>query len=210
MSKFWKVVLSVCLFIYPVFIFLTLVVFEKDMRVVSLGMMIIGVLALILNFKGGNKVTPLIMCGCALVFIITKSDIVIKFYPCWITAVFGWMFLSSLIHKDPIILKFAKLWDTSIPVHPGYDQISRYCITWNWIWVAFFTFQLVINFYLAMWGSSRAWAIYNGLVSYLLQGLMFVLQFSVNFFFNRNLDRKYIFDRKKAREELKAQKEASK
>lgn len=194
----------------PCLHFLTLVVFEKDMRVVSLGMMIIGVLALILNFKGGNKVTPLIMCGCALVFIITKSDIVIKFYPCWITAVFGWMFLSSLIHKDPIILKFAKLWDTSIPVHPGYDQISRYCITWNWIWVAFFTFQLVINFYLAMWGSSRAWAIYNGLVSYLLQGLMFVLQFSVNFFFNRNLDRKYNFDRKKAREELKAQKEASK
>lgn len=39
---------------------------------------------------------------------------------------------------------------------------------------------------------------------------MFVLQFSVNFFFNRNLDRKYNFDRKKAREELKAQKEASK
>ncbi len=64
MSKIWKVVLSVCLFIYPIFIFLTLLVFEKDMRVVSLGMMIIGVLALILNFKGGNKVTPYIL-SCA-------------------------------------------------------------------------------------------------------------------------------------------------
>ncbi|MBR2282117.1 MAG: hypothetical protein IJ863_05810 [Spirochaetales bacterium] len=210
MSKFWKVILSVCLLVYPVFIFLTLVVFEKDMRVVSLGMMIIGVLALILNFNGGNKVTPLIMCICALVFIITKSDIVIKFYPCWITAVFGWMFLSSLIHKDPIILKFAKLWDVSIPVHPGYGAIERYCITWNWIWVGFFVLQLVINLYLAVWGSSRTWAIYNGLVSYLLQGLMFILQFGVNFFFNRNLDRRFGFDRRKARSELKAQKEAAK
>lgn len=203
MGKFWKILLTVCLFIYPVFVFVTLVVLKKDMSIVSIGMLVIGVAALLFNSKTGNKITPIIMCAASLLFILTKSEIIIKFYPFWITGVFGWMFLASIIRKDPIIMHFAELWCPAIKVHPGRAEIQSYCLVWNWIWVAYFVVVEIVNLYLTFRGSTRAWAIYNGCVSYIAQGLMFVLQFTVNIFFNRSIDRKYCFNRKLENEKLR-------
>ncbi len=159
-------------------------------------MLVIGIAAFAFNSKTGNKATPIIMCTASLLFILTKSEIVIRFYPFWITGVFAWVFLSSLLRKDPIIFHFAKLMSPAIVDHPGIDRIRQYCLIWNRIWVGYFALIELVNLYLVFWGTTRMWAIFNGCISYLAQGLMFALQFSVNFFFNRKIDKEYGFDRK--------------
>lgn len=203
MGKFWRILLTICLFVYPIFVFVTLVVLKKDMSIVCIGMLVIGVTTLLFSSNTGNKITPIIMCVASLLFIFTKSELVIKFYPFWITAVFGWMFLSSIIRNDPIIMHFAELWSPSIKVHPGREEILSYCLVWNWIWVSYFVLVEIVNLYFIFRGSTRAWAIYNGCISYIAQGLMFVLQFGVNFFFNKRIDKKYCFNRKLENEKLR-------
>ncbi len=203
MGKFWRILLAICLFVYPIFVFVTLVVLKKDMSIVCIGMLIIGVTTLLFNSTTGNKITPIIMCVAALLFIFTKSEFVIKFYPFWITAVFGWMFLSSIIRKDPVIMHFAELWSPAIKVHPGRKEILSYCLVWNWIWVSYFVIVEIVNLYLIFKGTTRAWAIYNGCISYIAQMLMFVLQFGANFFFNKRIDKKYCFNRKLENEKLR-------
>lgn len=192
--------LTVCLFIYPVFIFLTLVVFEKDMSIVSLGMLLIGVAAFAFNSKNGNKITPIIMCLASLLFIITKSEMIIRFYPFWITGVFAWVFLSSVLKKDPIIFHIALTMSPAIKNHPGIEKIRKYCFVWNWVWVCYFAVIEAINLYMVFYGTTRMWAVFNGCISYLAQGFMFIVQFSVNFFFNRKIDKEYSFDRRGVRQ----------
>jgi uncharacterized membrane protein len=76
-------------------------------------------------------------------------------------------FGSSLFSGRPMVERFARL-------HVGTlsDPEVRYCRTVTRIWCGFFVANGAIALYLALAGSLEAWALYTGLISYILIGTL--------------------------------------
>lgn len=185
-----KIIIGVLMVLYPVFIFLSLVVFNLPMSIVSIGMLIMGVCGYLANSKG-NWYTSAIVGLIAIVVIITKSETVLKFYPICITLVFLGLFGGSLIKKDPIVVHFATMIQPQINDHPGKDKIIKYCKIVTWVWCLWFVISLGINVYLIIGGTTNQWAVYNGLICYIVQGSIFVGEFIIRYFVNNRIDKEY-------------------
>lgn len=185
-----KIIIGILMVLYPVFIFLSLVVFDLPMSIVSIGMLIMGVCGYLANAKG-NWYVPAIIGVIAVIVIITNSETVLKFYPICITLVFLGLFGGSLLKKDPIVVHFAVMLQPEINDHPGKNDIIKYCKGVTWFWCLWFVFSLFVNIWLIIWGSTDQWAIYNGLICYICQGLIFVGEFVVRYFVNSRIDAKY-------------------
>ena len=121
----------------------------------------------------------LVFCGIAWA---GTSPAIIKLYPvliCIAGIAYGVWTLRrppSAIERFVMLTKPAELLD---------DRKRAYMRHVTQIWVAFFCFNGAVATYTAVAGSTAAWAIYNGLVSYLLMGLLFGGEYVVRCLFRR-------------------------
>ena len=72
------------------------------------------------------------------------------------------VFWQSL-KTTPLITAFAQLDFPQLPA-----GIAEYCRSLTLVWAGFFAFNIVIGLWLAFSGDDKFWAIYNGLIVYLL------------------------------------------
>jgi len=73
--------------------------------------------------------------------------------------------------RTPMIERFARL------VEPELSEAKlRWCRRWTWVWVSFFVFNGGLALALALFAPVRWWALYNGLVAYVLIGLLFAIE----------------------------------
>lgn len=83
---------------------------------------------------------------------------------------FGW----SLRSGPPMVERFARL---------QVDDLSQaelaYCRAITAIWCGFFVLNGLTSALLAIWGTRSAWALYSGLIAYLLMGLLFAAEYLV-------------------------------
>jgi uncharacterized membrane protein len=86
--------------------------------------------------------------------------------PVLINAVLLINFASSL-RGTPLVERFARMQDPEL----GPEQV-RYCRTVTIVWCIFFVFNGALSGALALFASVAAWALYTGLVAYLLIGLL--------------------------------------
>lgn len=186
-----KIALGILLFLYPVFILLSLTVFHLPMSAVSLGMLIIGVAGYLANTGQGSRWVPAGAGIIALLALVLKSDTVIKFYPICITLVFLGLFGGSLIRKNPIVVHFAEMMDSSIKTHPGRTEIERYCKNVTVIWCVWLVISLTVNVYLVVRGTTVQWTYFNGLICYIVQGMLFAGEFVVRYFVNNRINARY-------------------
>lgn len=103
----------------------------------------------------------------------TGSVIGLKFYPVLVSAVMLVIFGYSLWRPPSMVERFARLQQADLP-----DQAIPYTRKVTWVWCGFF----VINGTIAtatVFMSDQLWALYNGLVSYLLMGLLMAGEYMV-------------------------------
>lgn len=105
---------------------------------------------------------------------IQDSSIGLKFYPVAISigmlCVFGW----SLINPPSAIERIARLQEPDLN-HQGIIYTRKV----TQVWCVFFIFNASAAGATIWWGSDQLWALYNGLISYLLMGLLFVAEWLV-------------------------------
>jgi len=77
------------------------------------------------------------------------------------------VFFSSLFSSQPIIERLARLQHPNLP-----DQGIRYTRNVTIIWAIFFIINGVAATITALWCSFASWSLYNGLIAYLLMGLL--------------------------------------
>ncbi len=70
----------------------------------------------------------------------------------------------------PLIERFARL-DFPDGVPP---ELAHHCRQATWAWVLLFAFHIATCLGLSLWGKTLAWTLYNGLIIYLLIGLLIV------------------------------------
>ena len=79
-----RVVSAIFAVAYPVFVFLSLVVFHLDVRIIGLGVLALAVLMVAGKRKGSSLPVAALMVAFALFVIFTKSDVVLKLYPVFV------------------------------------------------------------------------------------------------------------------------------
>jgi uncharacterized membrane protein len=102
------------------------------------------------------------------------SWIPLKLYPVLVCAVLFVVFFASVLRPPTVIERIARLGEPDLPAAG-----VRYTRAVTLLWCAFFLFNGAIALFLALRGSNEAWALYTGLISYVLMGSLFVAEWLV-------------------------------
>lgn len=152
----------------------------------SLNPIIVGALFLIaalcnfLAFKNSSfRVhTTTILLALVGIFLVTGTEHLALFYPAIMNGMVAALFLISQFSERTIIEKVASIVEGGVPQHA-----VRYCRRLNLIWGLFMVFNTGVTLwtvYVAIaHGNQMVWAWYNGVISYLLIGILFYLEYVV-------------------------------
>jgi uncharacterized membrane protein len=114
--------------------------------------------------------------GSLLLFAIVP-ELGVKLYPVLVNAVLAAIFAASLLRPPTVIERIARLATTELS-----PAVSRYLRNVTAAWLGFFLVNGAISTWTVAQGSLEAWALYNGLISYLLIGAMFAGELTVRRF----------------------------
>lgn len=96
----------------------------------------------------------------------------LKLYPvlisCAMLATFGY----SLVAPPSIVERLARLREPDLPA-----AAVRYTRRVTQVWCVFFVINGAIALGTALWASEAIWSLYTGVISYLLMGLLFGVEF---------------------------------
>lgn len=105
---------------------------------------------------------------------------VLLYYPVFINLSFLFLFGQTLYNPPTLIERLAARGGVTLT-----PQNRRYMRHVTMAWCVFFVFNGAIAFYSAAFASREFWAVYNGLVSYVLIGVMFACEFVIRQFVKR-------------------------
>jgi len=104
-----------------------------------------------------------------IVSMLGNQSLPLKLYPVLVSAVMLTVFGLSLRHPPSAIERIARLHDPQLP-----PEAIAYTRKVTEVWCVFFIANGSISLATSIWASDRVWAIYNGLISYVLMGVLFV------------------------------------
>ncbi len=113
-------------------------------------------------------VLPAVMVGLALAASITGATMPLKLYPAMVNATLLLIFAASVLSPPTVVERIARMTDPALPPR-GVAYTRKVTL----VWCGFFAFNGMIALATALWASERIWALYNGLVAYLLMGVLF-------------------------------------
>jgi uncharacterized membrane protein len=119
----------------------------------------------------GARELLLICCGAialALVSLWRGSSSAMLYYPVLVNAVMLIVFAGSLVSPPTVVERIARLRHKDLP-----NQAIPYLRRVTAAWSVFFIANGAIALYTATISSFETWALYNGLIAYLLIGAMF-------------------------------------
>jgi uncharacterized membrane protein len=109
-------------------------------------------------------------------------------YPVIMSLVMLTTFALSLYKGPSVIESFAALQNEQTAkrkkqvAEPLTKEVSAYCKNVTRVWCVFFAINAFIAGYTVWQGDLAMWTLYNGLVSYLLMGILFAAELVVRFF----------------------------
>ncbi|QBK05260.1 hypothetical protein DW355_11305 [Hylemonella gracilis] len=155
---------------YPLLIYLTLDHFAPHWLALLLAALALG--RAWLRRERFWLVVALGALALALSTVLSGSVLPIKLYPVLVSILMFAVFSWSLRHPPAVIERLARLSDPALP--PSGVAYTRGLTR---VWCGFFALNGAVALVTACWpraaGGDGLWALYNGLVSYLLMGLLF-------------------------------------
>lgn len=106
-----------------------------------------------------------LLAGLATVF---NQALPLKLYPVLVNAVLLAVFATSLVFPPTAVERIARMTEPGLP--PSGVAYTRRVTQ---VWCGFFVVNGALALLTALWMSDRAWALYNGLIAYLLIGALF-------------------------------------
>lgn len=92
----------------------------------------------------------------------------LKLYPVLVNTILLTVFATSLAFPPSVIERLARLREPDLPAS-GVAYTRRV----TQVWCGFFVLNGTTALVTALWASAATWALYNGLISYVLMGLLF-------------------------------------
>ena len=107
----------------------------------------------------------------------------LKLYPVLVNAALLVIFAYSLIYPPSIIERFARLRDPDLPA-----QAITYTRRVTQVWFVFFAINGAFALMTTLWASPAIWILYNGVIAYLIMGVLFAGEYVVRWHFKRQLN----------------------
>jgi len=104
----------------------------------------------------------------------------LKLYPVMVNATLLGVFAYSLIVPPSMVERLARMREPELSI-PAIGYTRRV----TQVWCLFFALNGAIALITTLWASVAVWTIYNGLIAYLLMGLLFVAEYCVRWRFKR-------------------------
>ncbi|RMR33483.1 putative Membrane protein [Pseudomonas syringae pv. coriandricola] len=137
--------------------------------------LLLGSLWLARALTGERKPGSLAMASVALAFCVVlgvlDSHLMLRWYPVLVSTFMLGLFGSSLIYGPPIVERMARITRPQLP-----ESGIRYTRKVTQIWCLFFLANGLTAAMLTLWAPLSWWALYTGLISYGLMGLLFAAE----------------------------------
>jgi uncharacterized membrane protein len=104
----------------------------------------------------------------------------LKLYPVLVSVAMLAVFGYSLIAPPSIVERIARLREPNLP-----PQAIDYTRRVTQVWCGFFAVNGLVALITALWASPAVWSLYNGVIAYLLMGLLFSGEYMVRLRFKR-------------------------
>jgi len=98
----------------------------------------------------------------------------VRYYPVLVNAALLVAFAASLVSPPSVIERIARLRDPELP--PAAVVYTRRVTI---VWTVFFVLNGGAAFYTARFTTLETWALYNGLIAYVLIGALFAVEFAI-------------------------------
>jgi uncharacterized membrane protein len=102
------------------------------------------------------------------------APLAVKAYPVAVSLTAATVFAATLVNPPSLIERFARLREPDLP-----QAAQSYCRTVTMVWTVWLTLNTVISAALAVPGNEAVWAIWTGLVAYLVMGALFAGEFAI-------------------------------
>ncbi len=178
MGKFLAVSNAVLVAAYPLAVYFGLL--HLSARSLGLVLMLLLLPGLAIKWRGARRedlwvvarvpLSVLLIVGLAALLDDRRFVLAV---PVLINAALLYNFASSL-STTPLVERFARMQDPQL----GPEQV-RYCRSVTRVWCAFFVFNGALSAALAVYASVSLWALYTGLLAYLLIGLLATAEYVV-------------------------------
>ena len=170
-----KIILGVLLLLYPLAVYFGLQVFE----VKTLGIFLMGVLLVRFFLSKSSTTKQLLMVsvgGVALsaIIVFTNDALYLKLYPVLINILMFSVFFTSIFRPPSAVERLARLHEPELDAN-GVAYTRKVTM----VWCVFFVFNGVVALWTVFVGTMEQWTLYNGLVSYVLIGVLMGVEFVV-------------------------------
>lgn len=181
-GRAFRVVFAVVLALYPVAIYFGL----RALPAGFFGLLLALLLALRFGLLGSGKravAIPvfLLLLGYALLAAFMGTDRLLLLYPALLNFTGMLVFIASLFQGKPLLLRVAEARDMPMSEHS-----EGYLYKLTAIWAVF----LAANGCVALWSMTQSfafWALYNGLLSYLLIGVLLLGEILFRGYYKRRM-----------------------
>lgn len=166
MGRLVNGVIGVLTLLYPVAVYYGIHYVEPWQIAAVLALLLLGRLLNEGNERSSQAlfVVALLYCG----FAVWNNNLAtLRFYPALINLGLLAIFAASLYFPPPVIERLARLQHPYLP-----PKGVRYTRRVTQVWCGFFLLNGALAFATAVWGSFAFWSLYNGLIAYLLMGLL--------------------------------------
>lgn len=98
----------------------------------------------------------------------------LRFYPAFLDFLVAAVFFGSLFSSRPLVERFARIIYPDLPAS-GVAYTRRV----TEIWSLSMMLITLVSLGTALWGSLRVWSLFNGLIVYIVMGLIFACEYAV-------------------------------
>lgn len=135
---------------------------------------------LLLDIKSSEKWLLGILA--LLLFCATMTNLLLplQLYPVAVNVIMLIIFSYSLFFPPTVVERIARLTDPALTVAG-----VRYTRRVTQVWCVFFIANGAISLATALWASPAVWSLYNGVIAYILIGLLFSIEYIVRLYVKR-------------------------
>jgi len=115
------------------------------------------------------RVRKLMAALALIVGIVFFQSLTAKLLPTLIQLFLMHFFYRTLVNGPPLIERFVRLEFSELPA-----GVVEYCRQLTILWTGFFAFNALMCSGLALWGQASWWAVYTGVIIFLLTGILMI------------------------------------
>ncbi len=181
LSSLRKGVVSSLVLLYPYLVYRGI-----QSGVVWLGPSVLATILFVQAVKENQPKSRYVKLACSILLILGMvffQNVTAKLLPTLIQLYLMYFFYKTLEKGPPLIERFVRLEFEELP-----DGVQKYCRQLTLLWTGFFGFNALMCSALAIWGAPEWWAIYTGVLIFVLTGLLMLGEYIFRHFRFPNME----------------------